>query len=155
MSDERGARTHLDLEKRCRFSVTFPELDSPARLVVDETPPLGEGQGPNPAVLPASAVSGCLASSLLFCLSKARGEATAVAADAVAHIVRNEAGRFRVGGLDVTLSVEVPEDDQAWLQRCEGLFEDFCIVTESVEHGIMVNVNVRSLVATWLGGWVA
>jgi organic hydroperoxide reductase OsmC/OhrA len=71
-------------------------------------------------------------------------EPQAVAADAVAHIVRNEAGRFRVGSIDVELSVAVSESDQARLDRCDTLFEDFCIVTESIRHGVPVAVRVKT-----------
>jgi len=36
----------------------------------------------------------------------------------------------------------VGEEDVARLERCASLFEDFCVVTESVRKGIPVNVSV-------------
>ena len=63
-------------------------------------------------------------------------------AEVVAHVVRNEQGRFRIKGIDVELAPEVLESDKPRLQRCQQLFEDFCIVTESVRRGIPVNVKV-------------
>lgn len=143
MSDEKLARAHLTPVEGFRFTVTFPGLEAAPAVAVDEAPPLGGGMGPNPAALLATAVGGCLASSLTFCLGKMRVEAPGVTADAAAHLVRNETGRFRIGGIDVTLSVAVPEGDADRLARCEELFEDFCIVTESVRHGIPVNVELR------------
>ena len=54
----------------------------------------------------------------------------------------NEQGRFRVSGIDVDLSPKLTVGDAARLARCEALFEDFCVVTQSVREGIDVKVNV-------------
>jgi organic hydroperoxide reductase OsmC/OhrA len=143
-ADERLARAHLERTEGFRFSVSFPDLDRAAPLTMDEAPPLGDGEGPNPAALLASAVGGCLAASLVFCLRKVRVEPAGVTADATAHIVRNATGRFRIGGIDVALSLSVPAGDQAGLDRCLPLFEDFCIVTESVRAGVPVRVHVTT-----------
>ena len=35
-----------------------------------------------------------------------------------------------------------PGADASRFDRCKALYEDFCIVTESVRHGIPVNVHV-------------
>lgn len=140
--DAHVARAHLVLEEGYRFTITFPDFADAAPLVSDEPAPLGEAGGPNPAALLASAVGNCLASSLLFCLRKSRAGAAAVAADAIAHIERNEAGRFRITGVDVRLDVDLPEEDRARLARCRPLFEDFCLVTESVRQGIPVRVDL-------------
>jgi hypothetical protein len=67
----------------------------------------------------------------------------AVEADAVAHVIRNDSGRMRVGNVEVTLNLTLAEGDPSAAQRCLPLFEDFCIVTESVRHGFPVDVHVR------------
>ena len=90
----------------------------------------------------AAAIGDCLAASFAFCLRKVRLEPLDVNAEVVAHVARNEQGRFRIKGIDVELAPEVLEQDRPRLQRCEQLFEDFCIVTESVRRGIPVNVKV-------------
>jgi uncharacterized OsmC-like protein len=143
MSDEQKvARAHIERTERFRFSADFPESPHAATITIDEAPPLGEGAGPNPAGLLAAALGSCLASSFVFCLKKVRVEPTSVTADVTAQIVRNERGRFRIGDVDVELSFGVAEGDAAGFERCQGLFEDFCIVTESVRHGIPVHVRV-------------
>jgi organic hydroperoxide reductase OsmC/OhrA len=146
-ADERFVRAHLERTDGFRFSVSFPDLERAAPLTMDEAPPLGGGDGPNPAALVASAVGGCLAASLVFCLRKARVEPSGVVADATAHIVRNAAGRFRIGGVDVELSLSVAAEDQARFDRCLPIFEDFCIVTESVRAGVPVRVHVTPRLA--------
>jgi len=138
------ARAHIERTERFRFSASFPESPGSATIVIDEQPPLGEGAGPNPAALLAAALGSCLAASFVFCLKKVRVEPATVTADVTAHIVRNERGRFRIGDVDVELSLDGAEGDAAGLERCQDLFEDFCIVTESVRHGIPVNVRVAT-----------
>ena len=145
MSDEqRGVHVHLERLEKFRFAADFPESPYAARIIIDEQPPLGEGAGPNPAGLLAAALGSCLAASFVFCLKKARVEPETVTADVTAQIVRNERGRFRIGDVDVELSLAVADGDAAGLERCQGLFEDFCIVTESVRHGIPVHVRVAT-----------
>jgi organic hydroperoxide reductase OsmC/OhrA len=142
MSDERVHKVRLSLEGHYRFTASFPEVTVAPNITLDEAPPLGEGHGPNPAALLGAAVGNCLASSLLFCLRKARGDAEALDVEVEVRVARNEAGRFRIAGISVQLDPSVSEEDQARLARCEPLFEDFCIVTESVRHGVPVEVRV-------------
>ena len=95
MADETLARAHVEPIHNFRFTATFPDLKDAGRIAIDEAVPLGGGTGPNPAALLATAIGSCLAASLTFCLKKAHVEAS-VAADAIAHVGRNEAGRFRI-----------------------------------------------------------
>ena len=85
-----------------------------------------------------------LASSFAFCLRKVRLEIADLTVRVTTHVGRNEQGRFRVTGIDVTLAPEIHSQDRARIGRCEDLFENFCIVTESVRRGIPVNVTVTA-----------
>jgi hypothetical protein len=71
-------------------------------------------------------------------------EPAAVTAEAAARLVRNERGRFRIGGIDVELSLSLDAADRAAFERCRPLFEDFCIVTESVRQGVPVQVRLTA-----------
>ena len=143
-ADEKIVRAHVERTKDFRFAATFPDLEHAAAITTDEAAPLGAGAGPNPAALLAAAVANCLAASLVLCLRKARVEPSAVAADAVAHIARNEKGRLRIDAVDVELSLELDDEDEVGLARCAPLYEDFCIVTESVRRGVAVNVTLNT-----------
>lgn len=118
-------------------------LEGPPSLVVDESAPLGEGEGPNPTRLLATAVAHCLGSSLLFCLRKQHIEPTALTVRAECDLERNERGRLRIGGIRVMLELEVNEEERARMGRCLELFQDYCVVTESVRKGIPVQVAVE------------
>ena len=142
MQDSREHHVELRLVRGYEFVATFNDGQPLEPLVFDEPPPLGEGSGPNAAAVFAAAVGDCLSASFTFCLRKVRLEPVGVTAHVVAHVDRNQQGHFRISGIDVELRPELLEEDAARLDRCERLFEDFCIVTESVRRGIPVNVTV-------------
>jgi uncharacterized OsmC-like protein len=135
----------LELRSGYEFQVDFHD-ESVQTLIVDEPPPVGEGHGPNPARLLAASVADCLAASLLFCLRRARIDVQGLRATVRGTIVRNERGRLRIGALDVSIRPEVAPDDRDRMGRCLDIFEDFCIVTQSVRDGFDVKVNVEPIV---------
>lgn len=123
------------------FRVVFDKPTHPA-LRIDEPPPLGKDQGPNPARLLAAAIGSCLSASLAFCLNRAEIPLAGLTAKVHADLVRNERKRLRVGGVRVELHPRLAstvEDPSECLER----FEDFCVVTESVRAGIPVEVSVE------------
>jgi organic hydroperoxide reductase OsmC/OhrA len=138
---EKSFEIVLTGEEGYRFAA---ELDGDLPpLGVDEPEPLGGGTGPSASRLLAVAVGHCLSASLLFCLGKARIEPSAFGTRVRVDIERNDRGRLRIGRIDVKLRPDVTAEDRARMDRCLELFEDFCIVTESVRGGIEVEVEVE------------
>ena len=125
------------------FVAQFPDIAGAPSLLLDEPPPLGEAAGPNPAAMLAAAIGNCLSASLLFCLRKVRMEPTELQAEVTAHVGRNETGRLRVTGVDVTLKPSLVDLDPDRFDRCNRLFEDFCTVSASVRKGIPVTVRLK------------
>ena len=144
MSQDTFAIT-LDRTSGLQFTVDFAQPGIPP-LVVDEQPPLGEGAGPNPARLLAAAVGHCLSASALFCLSKSRIPIKGLHTTVEGTMTRDEHGRLRIGGLAVRLEPQVASEDEARMARCLTIFEDFCIVTQSVRKGVDVSVTVEPAV---------
>jgi uncharacterized OsmC-like protein len=134
--------TKLKLRKGFEFKVVFDGADVP-ELIVDEIKPLGENAGPNPTRLLSAAVGHCISSSLLFCLLKARVKVKDLETEVKANVVRNEEGYLRVRSLDVQIRLDVQEDDKSRVARCLGIFENYCIVTQSVRKGIAVKVTIN------------
>lgn len=124
-----------------QFRVDFDNGDLKP-LLVDEPPPLGGGDGPNPSRVLASAIGTCLCASLLFCLSKSRVEIGGIAAKVNVQTGRNEKKRLRITKVDVEISPDLSEEDKQRAKRCLGLFEDFCTVTQSIRDGIDIDVRV-------------
>lgn len=132
----------LTLQGGYAFTVDFGQEAIPD-LTVDEPPPLGAGIGPNAARLIAAAVGNCLGASLLFCLRRSRIRVNQLHASVEGTLVRNERGRVRIGEIRVKLAPEVAPEDRDRMGRCLDLFEDYCVVTESVREGIPVAVEVE------------
>jgi uncharacterized OsmC-like protein len=145
----------LDWQGGYRFDVDFEQEGVP-RLQTDEGAPLGEGAGPSPARLLAAAVGNCMSASLKFCLDRSRVELLDMRVEVDGSIERNERGRFRIGSLRVRLEPTVAEADRERIGRCLDVFEDFCIVGQSVRQGIAIAVDVapQSAVATVTQGAV-
>lgn len=143
--EEQGFWVEMSLTGAYEMEVDFgmPGLDT---FTVDEPPPLGGGEGPNPARLLGAAVGSCMSASLLYCLRRAHLDAPALRTRVEGTLVRNERGRMRIGGLRVTLVPGMEPEDAARAARCLELFEDFCIVGQSVQAGIPLEVRVEPAV---------
>ena len=135
--------TTVTLERRERYEFVV-RADGLAPFLVDEPPPLGEGHGPGPDTLLGSAIGSCLGSSLLFCAGKAHVPLDRLSVRVSVEKTRNERGRLRIGSIKVELAVDVALEHRERFERCRGLFEDYCVVTESVRNGIPVDVAVRN-----------
>ena len=136
--------THLDQVKDYEFTVSF-DKDALGRLTMDEPAPLGTEKGPNASRVLSSAVGHCLTASLIFCLQKSRIPLKHVATKVHTTLARNEAGRWRVQAIKVAINAEpLNEQDRERMKQCLNLFEDFCIVTQSVRKGVNVEVAVKT-----------
>jgi uncharacterized OsmC-like protein len=127
-----------DYELRVKFAEA-PYGD----LLIDEPPPVGHNKGPNPSRLLAAAVGGCLSASLLFSARKLHLNVQGLHADVKVSHTRNEKGRLRIGKIEVEIAPTIEDHDEQKMQRCLELFEDFCVVTQSVRKGIDVSVKVK------------
>lgn len=111
-------------------------------LLTDEPAPLGQGAGPSPTQLLASAVGNCLSASLLFALRKYKQAAQPLACEVTLNTGRNAEKRLRVLGMTARLTLGAPAEAIEHLDRILGSFEDFCTVTGSVRTAIPVEVQV-------------
>jgi len=141
LAEEKEIVTTLELQKGFEFKVEF-DLENVSDLLMDEPTPVGEGLGPNASRVLSAAVGNCLSASLLFCLTKARVNVEGLRTTVATTLARNEEGYWRVKGIKVKISPQVKEEFSAQLKRCIELFENYCIVTQSVRKGIPVMVEV-------------
>lgn len=144
--DETGFEVQLTLQQNYRINADF-DLAGVPQLTLDEPRPLGEGEGPNAARILAAAVGDCLSSSYLFCMRRARIEVKELKTFVAGTFTRNANGRVRIGSLKVRLEPVLADDKPERAARCLELFEDFCVVTQSVREGIDVQVAVAPVPA--------
>jgi uncharacterized OsmC-like protein len=142
MADAEGFTLELEHLTGYEFRLRFDEPQLP-ELLLDEPPPLGAQRGPNASRLLAAAVANCLTASLLFCLNKAHADVPAVGARVTTEYARNDKGRLRIGRMRVTIELGGAVEPSERLARCQQLFEDYCVVTQSVRTGIPVEVEVH------------
>lgn len=141
--DEQHFAITLQRQDRYQFAVTF-DGPSGTQLTMDEPAPLGDDSGPNAVRVLGAAIGHCLSASLLFCLKKARVDVTGLRTTVTGSIIRNDNGRLRVNDIRVRLAPAIRPEDRQRISRCLDVFEDFCIVTQSVRQGIEVNVEVAA-----------
>jgi uncharacterized OsmC-like protein len=137
---EASQTVRLNQVQDFQFEIDFG--DALPRLRADEPPPLGQGGGPTPVQLLASAVGNCLSASLLFALRKFKQQPEPLRCEVVADVGRNAEGRVRVLGLTATLTLGVPAASLQHLDRVLSTFEAYCTVTESVRAAVPVTVKV-------------
>ncbi|MFB0557603.1 MAG: OsmC family protein [Candidatus Bathyarchaeia archaeon] len=142
MSEERKFQVELAQEKDFAFKIDFG-LEGVDDLVMDEPEPVGGGSGPNASRVLAAAIGNCLCASLLFCLRKSRAEVSGMRATVNGAWVRNEEGRWRIREVDVKIAPGVAEGYSRELGRCAEIFEQFCVVSQSLRDGIKLNVKVN------------
>lgn len=124
------------------FRVRFPSATA-RELEMDEPAPSGKGLGPNASLVLASSVGNCLSASLAYCLARAKVGLTGLTTTARATVTRNAEGLRRVSRLHVRIvPTFAPGTDRAAVERCAGVFEKYCVVTEAVRAGIPVEVSL-------------
>ncbi len=134
---------NIDQIKDYQFRVTFDKEQYP-ELLMDEPPPLGSDTGPNASRLLAAAVGNCLTASFLFSARKTRASIENLRTTVKVWNARNEKGRLRIGKIRVEIVPKYDPADADKIRRCISLFEDYCVVTQSVRSGIDISVTVNS-----------
>ncbi len=131
--------TKIKQEEGYRFRIDF-ESEKIENMFIDEPEPLGKGEDPNAGRLLAAAVGDCMCASLLFCLQRSRVEIPYICADVYTTVERNERGRLRITSMTIKMFPVVTDHEK--FERCREIFEDFCIVSQSVKKGIDIKLEV-------------
>ena len=135
--------TRLEQVKDYEFQVNF-DKEGLHPITIDEPKPLGQEAGPNASRVLSSAIGHCLSASLLFCLQRSRIPLKHVSTQVHTTLARNEKGRWRVKEIKVDIKADpINEEDRKRMKPCLDVFEDFCIVTQSVRKGINVQATVN------------
>lgn len=142
MTAEQPIRVTLEQEDDYAFRIRFDDTGLEP-LLGDETSPLGQDRGPNPARLLLASVANCLVASLLFALRKQHNQPGKLHAQITASLMRNAEGRWRIPQAFVELQLPEGNEQYRHLDRVLEQFEQFCIVTQSVRQGIDVQVTVK------------
>ena len=129
-----------DYEFKVRFDK--PQFDE---YRLDEPAPMGHDSAPNAARVLSAAIGNCLSASLLFCARKAKVPLGPIRTEVRTQVLRNDRGRLRIGKIEVRIDPGIPDAQKHKALRCLDLFEDYCVVTQSVRQGIEVQVTVEGI----------
>ncbi len=127
-----------------KFEVDFGSELIP-NILTDELDSLpgGEGQGPTASMLLAAAVGNCLSASLTFCASKKKVNLLDLNTTVKFKRERNDKGFWRISKIEVKLEPIVEDKEESKFQKCVEMFEDYCIVTQSVQTGIPIDIDLK------------
>lgn len=90
----------------------------------------------------ALSVLGCLAASFAFCLGKKNFLLSDIEGKAVITSKRNEKGFWRLNKIDIKLNPKIDNPKmRKKADQCQKIFEQFCIISESLREGIEINTN--------------
>jgi uncharacterized OsmC-like protein len=142
MSDEEKIfEVSMKRNERFQFSIDFGM--SNVNLLMDEPEPVGNGMGPDAKNIIAAAMGNCLSASLLYCLEKGRAEVGDIKTDVKGVMRRNEEGRWRIVEFTVDIYPDIEGKFESQFNRCLDIFEDYCTVSQSIQEGIPIKVNVH------------
>lgn len=142
-SDAKVAEFDLTIEQIAGYELrTRFDKEQYSELMLDEPAPLSGDSAPNAARILAASIGGCLAASLVFCMSRAGAPLQSIQAKVHVELVRNAERRLRIGHVAVELRPELGADREKYA-KCLESFEDFCVVTQSVRQGLDVRVSVE------------
>jgi uncharacterized OsmC-like protein len=140
-SHDSTAEVRLEHETEYRFRVDF-DGGAPS-IQIDKAQPAAAPAGSDPTALLGAAVGGCLASSFLFCVRKARIEPEGLAVRVIMTHTRDAHGRKRIGRIHARLEPRLTATDRTRFGRCLELFESYCTVAESVRDGIPIDLDIE------------
>ena len=142
-SETKVAEFDLTIEQGAGYELrTRFDKEQYAELMLDEPAPLSGDAAPNAARILAASIGGCLAASLVFCMSRAGTPLESIRAAVHVELVRNAERRLRIGHVAVKLMPQLGASQEK-LAKCLESFEDFCVVTQSVRQGLDVRVSVE------------
>ena len=116
-------------------------------LFIDETRKKRTDRiGPSPTKLLALSVLGCLAACFEFCLQKKGVTLSDLDGRAEVTFARNEKNFWRIKKINVEFlpKIDNPEMRKS-VAQCKRLFEQYCIITESLRKGIEIDVKLECL----------
>ncbi|MEC8859885.1 MAG: OsmC family protein [Pseudomonadota bacterium] len=121
------------------FEIDFGEFGN---IISDEPPPIGDGEGPSPSAMLAASVANCMSASLLFALRKQKEDPGELHATVTGTTERVD-NYLRITSLAVTLKLGKAASEYRSLDKVLPVFENYCVVTQSVKRGIPVTVDIQ------------
>ncbi len=144
MSNEVKSKVELKLEEKMLFRGNLGKLKVDELYIDLRTERRNDRIGSSPVKLLGLSILSCLAASFEFCIEKKNISLSDLEGRAEVTVARNSKNFWRLKKIDVEI---VPKIDNPELlkriDQCKKLFEQYCIISESLKKGIEINVNLK------------
>ncbi|MFX1501576.1 MAG: OsmC family protein [Promethearchaeota archaeon] len=144
MAIEKKSKVELKLEEKMLFRCNLGKLKMDDLYIDERKEKRNDRIGPSPVKLLGLSVLSCLAASFEFCIEKKNLFLSDLEGRAEVTVARNTNKFWRIKKIDVEI---VPKIDNPELlnrvNQCKKLFEQYCIISESLKKGIEINVNLE------------
>jgi len=144
MSNELKTKVGLKFEEQMLYRCNLGQINM-HNLYIDERNKRRAGKiGPSPIKLLALSVLGCLAASFEFCLE--RKDFTLSDLDGIAEVTfaRNDNKFWRIKKIDIKILPKIDNPEmRKRVAQCKRLFEQYCIISESLRKGFEIKVNLE------------
>lgn len=144
MSNELKTKVRLKLEEQMLFKCDLGQSMNQNLYIDERNKKVTNKIGTFSTKLLALSVLGCFAASFEFYLQKKEFSLSDLDGKAEVTLARNDKGFWRVKKIDIEI---LPKVDNPKMHKrtdqCKKLFEQYCIISESLRKGFEVNVNLK------------
>lgn len=144
MSNELKSKVGLKLEEQMLFKCDLGQIKMHNLYIDERKKKRNDKIGPSPVKLLALSVLSCLLASFEFCLEKKNLELSDLEGKAEIIIARDKKNFWRVKKIDIDILPKIDNPEmRKRVDQCKRLFEQYCIISESLRKGIEINVNLE------------
>ena len=144
MTSEARVKVGLKLQENMLFKCELGNVKMQDLYIDERNKKKNEKIGPSPIKLLALSVLGCLAASFEFCLQKKGFTLSDLDGRAEVTFIRKNKDFWRIKKIDIDLLPKIDNTEmRKSVAQCKNLFEQHCIISESLRKGMEINVNLK------------
>ena len=144
MTSEARVKVGLKLQENMLFKCELGNVKMQDLYIDERNKKKTEKIGPSPIKLLALSVLGCLAVCFEFCLQKKGFTLSDLDGRAEVTFTRKDKEFWRIRKIDIDLLPKIDNTEmRKSVAQCKNLFEQHCIISESLRKGMEINVNLK------------
>ncbi len=144
MTIESRVKVGLKLQENMLFKCELGNVKMQDLYIDERNKKKHEKIGPSPIKLLALSVLSCLAACFEFCLQKKGFTLSDLDGRAEVTFLRKDKDFWRIKKIDVDILPKIDNlEMRKSIAQCKGLFEQHCIISESLRKGMEINVNLK------------
>lgn len=144
MTSESRVKVSLKLQEKMLYRCNVGHVKMQDLYIDERNKKKTDKIGPSPVKLLALSVLACLSACFEFCLQKKGFTLSDLDGIAEVTFTRKDKEIWRIKKIDIELlpKIDNPEMHKS-VAQCKRLFEQYCIISESLRKGMEINVNLK------------